>query len=155
MRFGRGKLDCADPRNYPTVVSRLTIEIASDLEPLIKREARKAGVDPVTYTEHLLRSALPAPDSPPPALTPAESALLKEIDTGLSAEESIRYKELVEIRRQETIDQAELSELKEITGRLEEFQARRMECISELARLRGVSVAELMRSLQVRSPDVL
>lgn len=136
-------------------MSRFTIEIASDLEPLLKSEARKAGVDPVTYTEHLLRSALPAVDPPPPAVTTEEAVLLKKIDAGLSPAESARYNELIEKRRREVISQSELGELRDITGRLEEFQARRMQCISELAHLRGVSVAELMRSLQVRSPDVL
>ncbi len=134
----------------------MTIEITNDLEPLLVKEARKAGVDPVTYTQDLLRKALPSSSVPEaPSVTPEEASLLREINQGVSPEEMARYRELIRKRQQEKVSQTEFRELQEFTRRLEDFQARRMGSLAMLAKLRGVSVLDLMGRLEIRPLDVL
>ena len=133
----------------------MTIEITSDLEPLLMAEAHKAGVDPVTYTQDLLRKALPTSVPSAACITAEEASLLKEINQGISPEDMARYEELIRKRQQETISQQEFRELQESTRRLEDFQTRRMRSLAVLAKLRGVSMLDLMSQLEIRSLDVL
>ena len=133
----------------------MTIEITSDLEPLLMAEAHKAGVDPVTYTQDLLRKALPIAVPSAPSVTAEEASLLKEINQGISSEEMARYEELIRKRQQEAISQPEFRELQEATRRLEDFQTRRMRSLAALAKLRGISVLDLMSRLEIRRLDVL
>ena len=133
----------------------MTIEITSDLEPLLMTEARKAGVDPATYTRDLLRKALPISAPSAPCVTAEEASLLKEINKSISPEEMARYEELILKRQEETISQPEFRELEEFTRRLEDFQAGRMGSLARLAQLRGVLVLDLMGRLEIRSLDVL
>ena len=133
----------------------MTIEIASDLEPLLKAEAGKAGVDPIAYTQHLLRKSLPSSPPSAPAVTAEESRLLKEINQGVSSEGMVRYEELIQKRQQETISSEEFRELEDFTRRLEDFQARRMHSLAALAKLRDIALSDLIDQLEIRPPDVL
>src|SRR5437879_3741883 len=89
----------------------MTIEISSELEPILKAEAGKAGVDPVAYTNQLLRASLQTEKPTVPSMSPAETRLLNQINQGLSLEEFDRYRELIRKRQEETITQDELSQL--------------------------------------------
>jgi hypothetical protein len=133
----------------------MTIEITSELEPLLMAEAHKAGVDPVTYTHELLRKALPNSAPSAPSITAEEASLLKAINQGISPGQMARYEELIKKRQHETITEQEFRELRELTDRLEALQARRMRSLATLAKLRDVSVVDLMSRLDIRSLDVL
>jgi hypothetical protein len=102
-------------------------------------EARKAGVDPVTYTQDLLRKALPSGAPGAPSLPAEEASLLKDINQGISLEQMARYQELIRKRQQETISQVEFDELQEFTARLEDLQTLRARSMAKLAKLRGLA----------------
>ena len=79
----------------------MTIKISSELEPILKAEAGKAGVDPTAYTHQLLHASLTAEKRSAPSISAEEARLLNQINLGISAEELDRYREL--IRTYETL----------------------------------------------------
>jgi len=133
----------------------LTIEIAGDLEPLLKAEAGKAGVAPEEYTSRLLRNSLLKQKSNAPVLSPQEARLLNEINQGLSAEEIELYVNLVRRRQEEAISAAGFDELRRLTHKLEKIGISRAEKLAKLAEFRGVSMERLIDELELRAPDVL
>ena len=148
------KFRCARYRVWSRM--SMIVEIASDLEPILKAEAGKAGIDPVAYMEHLLRKALPAgAPAVGESVSAQETSLLKRINQGFSPDQMVRYRELVRKRQEEAISPEEWHELENCTARLEHFQTDRMQSLSKLAQLRNVSVRDLMAQLEIRAPDVL
>lgn len=133
----------------------MTIEISADLEPILKAEAGKAGVDPIAYTHQLLRASLPTEIHRAPAMSAEETRLLNQINQGLSVEELDRYQELIRKRQDESISREEFRQLDAMTRRLEVLQARRMASLARLAALRKVTLPDLMTRLEIQPPDVL
>ena len=133
----------------------MTIEIPNELEPILKAEAGKAGVDPTTYTHQLLRKSLERNRALAPCLPEEETQLLKAIASGPSTEEMERYRQLIRKRQQGEITQHDLRLLNEMTRRMESLQVQRLEDLTRLARVRGVDVGTLMHQLGIRPADVL
>lgn len=129
------------------------LEIAPDLEAALRREAARQGVDAQGYILNALRERLTSPRlGSAPRLPAAEATLLQEINRGLSPESWQRYSALKEKRRAETLTPAEQAELIAFSDRMEELNVRRMERLTELARLRKTSVDTLMDELGIKSP---
>jgi hypothetical protein len=73
-------------------------------------------------------------------------------DDLLKAALTPRYHELIEKRRAGTITTDEYTELLELTDEVETLHAQRIEHLAELARLRGISLAEVMQQLGIQTP---
>lgn len=86
------------------------------------------------------------------SLPQAEAKLLLKINEGLPPEAQRRYDELVAKRRMESLTPDEYDELLRLTDQIENLEAHRMEYLAELARLRKVSLTDLMQSLDIRPP---
>ena len=82
----------------------------------------------------------------------AEAQLLQEINRGLPETAWRRYHELVARRRAETLTEEEYGELISLTDEVELANARRMEKLAHLARLRRVSLDQLMDELGFQDP---
>lgn len=87
-----------------------------------------------------------------PNLSHREAELLAHINRGLSRNAQKRFDELVEKRKAETLTSEEHSELLRLIDRNENLQARRITHLGELAKLRQVSLEELMEHLDTKSP---
>lgn len=87
-----------------------------------------------------------------PSLSQAEAELLLKINQGLPPEVQKRYNELVVKRRAESLTPDEYDELLRLTDQAENLEARRMEYLAELARLRQTSLVKLMKNLGIRPP---
>ena len=85
-----------------------------------------------------------------PSLSPRESELLAKINQGLPAPLADRYRNLIEKRRSFSLTEEELSELLRLTDDVELFDAKRVEYLSELARLRKISLPALMTQLGIQ-----
>ena len=72
---------------------------------------------------------------------------LQHYDPGVPASIGDRYDFLIRRRDQKELSAAEHDELLELTDTVEEFQANRVRDMIELARLRGVSLDQLVREL--------
>jgi hypothetical protein len=88
-----------------------------------------------------------------PHLSADESELLTRINQGLPVEDRARMRALVDKRDSETITDAEWRELTALTDRLELLQADRLAALAELAKLRGVTLDEVMAQLGIQFPD--
>jgi hypothetical protein len=88
-----------------------------------------------------------------PSLPPEEAALLVQINQGLPAELRDRLERLGEKRESETLTPDEHAELLPLVAHLEDLQVQRVEKLSRLARLRGMSLAALMDDLGIQPPD--
>jgi hypothetical protein len=84
-----------------------------------------------------------------PYLSARESELLIQINRGLPSDTKTRLDELTAKRRAETLTPEEHNELLRLLDQLEALTAKRTEAIAELARMRGVSMTALMRTLGI------
>ncbi|MCI0477437.1 MAG: hypothetical protein L0Y55_14420 [Anaerolineales bacterium] len=87
-----------------------------------------------------------------PGLPRAESELLLKINEGVPPDLQARYNELIAKRQAEALTPDEYQELLRLTQQAEKMQARRVEYLAELARLRGVTLTALMEDLGIRTP---
>jgi hypothetical protein len=133
----------------------LTIDIAADLESRLLEEAARQGMDPREFVVHAIRAHVRPGDSAATHLDAEQSRLVEEINRGLAETEWKRYYELIELRQQEALGTEKLSELTELSRRIEEMNTGRMGRLSELARLRGTTLPALLRQLGIVSPPVM
>lgn len=82
-----------------------------------------------------------------------ESELLLQINRGIPPELRERYEALSAKRQAETLNSEEYAELLRLTGKIEQLDAVRLTALAELARLRQISLAELMQTLGIQPPD--
>ncbi|MBI3537470.1 MAG: STAS/SEC14 domain-containing protein [Chloroflexi bacterium] len=87
-----------------------------------------------------------------PSLSHTESELLLKINQGVPAEIQKQYKGLIAKRRAETLTANEHAELLRLTKQVEKLEARRVESLAELARLRNTTLTALMKKLNIRKP---
>lgn len=87
-----------------------------------------------------------------PRLSAAETALLLKINQGFAPAPRQRYDELLEKRDARTLTPAEYQELLALTDQVEAFNVERVQALADLARLRQVSLPEVMRQLGLDTP---
>ena len=85
-------------------------------------------------------------------LSEREFQLLSEINKGLPAAHRQKYLSLKEKHQQATLSGAETKELAAMVAEVEQVGVRRLECLVELAKLRGVEVNLLMKQLGIQAP---
>jgi hypothetical protein len=102
--------------------------------------------------DYLRRLSVAHSPSDAPRLSKAEAQLLQEINRGLPEVTWRRYHELIAQRRAGTLTDDEFDELKRLTDTVEVTHARRMEKLAELARVRQISLDELMAELGLQDP---
>ncbi len=88
-----------------------------------------------------------------PSLSHDETELLQAINQGIPPEIRARYAALIARRREGSLTPEELGELRRLGDEVEVLDAQRAEHLAKLARLRGVSLDEVMDSLGIRAPE--
>jgi hypothetical protein len=116
----------------------LTIDLQPDLERLLRAEAARLGLEPQAYVLRAVRERLGAPANGD------ETDLIQRINAGLPAATWRRYHELAAKRQAETLSPAEQQELIGLSDRIEQANAQRMRSLSDLARLRGTTLEQLL-----------
>jgi hypothetical protein len=133
----------------------LTVDISADLESRLLEEAARQGMDPGEFVVSAIRAHVRTGDSTVAHLDAEQSRLVEEINRGLAETQWKRYYELIERRQEEAISADEHAELTALSSRIEELNARRMERLSELARLRGTTLPALLKQLGIVGPPVM
>lgn len=87
-----------------------------------------------------------------PRLSAAETELLLKINQGFPPAQQQRYDELLEKRDARTLTPEEYQELLALTDQVEAFNVERVQALADLARLRQVSLPEVMRQLGLETP---
>ena len=85
-----------------------------------------------------------------PGLSEREAELLMQIYQGLPAAKQTRLNELIYKRQASTISAKELRELKALTDQIEKSDAERLQLLTELARLRNVTLRKLIKNLGLK-----
>jgi hypothetical protein len=128
----------------------ITLEIAPELERQIRQEAARVDLAPEAYIVEAVQERLTRTRPRrrhAQRLSSEEVRLLSKINLGLSPNEWERYHALVARRKAETLTSDEQTELIALSDRLEEANARRIESLAELARVRNTSLEALIREL--------
>lgn len=86
-----------------------------------------------------------------PALGKQETALLQQINDGLSQEELEELKVLIAKREAEEISETELPRLILLTEKMERLNVERMQLIAELSSIRNMSIRDLIKELDIRA----
>ncbi len=86
-------------------------------------------------------------------LPPAEAELLLKINQGIPSETKKYYDELIAKREAETLTPDEYNQLTQFTEQIEKLQAKRIEYLAELARLRKTSLTALMENLGIQMSE--
>ena len=82
-----------------------------------------------------------------PRLSKKETELFLIINQGLPADQQKRIDELTEKMEFESITDAEHAELLRLTDAMEMAQVKRLKAVAELAKVRNISLSEMMRQL--------
>jgi hypothetical protein len=124
-----------------------TIPIEVSTEQLIRAVERLPQHELETFVAQIvaLRAQRTAPH-----LSQDETALLLQINAGISPDLQRRFNELVAKRQTETVTPAELTELIQITDVIEQQDAQRLAALIALAQLRQTTVNVLMDRLGIR-----
>lgn len=125
----------------------LTIDLKPELEQQVRAIAEEVGVAPDQYVtnvlnEHVAHNRVVSPAS--------ETALLKRISLGIPTETWQRYHLLRERLENAVLTATEQQELKQITDRIEEANAKRIEALIQLANLRNTTLDALMNEFGLR-----
>jgi hypothetical protein len=85
----------------------------------------------------------------------SETELLLKINTSIPADLQTRCDALIAKRQAETLTPDEHQELIHLTDQIGELNVRRLEHLTELARLRQTSLTALMKDLEIQTPAVV
>jgi hypothetical protein len=83
------------------------------------------------------------------ALPNPEANLLSKINKGLPLSQVARLRELNQKRQEQVLADEEREELIQLITKTEQLNVNRLKYLTQLARLRNVSVRELMRQLEI------
>jgi len=124
----------------------VSLTVPPEMERKLKQAASQIGLTPDSYIVRLLQQELQARASSA-RLSSEETELLQRINASLSTVEWERYRSLLAKRDAENLTGKEHAELIALSDKIEEANVRRMEAVTELARVRKVTVPELMSTL--------
>jgi len=134
----------------------VSIQLGPEAEQRLRELASKQGLQADLLARNLLERCLVSEETRDarnaPCLPAGEADLLQAINRGLPAETWERYHKLMECRQDETLAPEEYAELVALTDIVEQAHAARMTCVAELARMRGVSIDDLMTELGIGPP---
>lgn len=85
-----------------------------------------------------------------------EVRLIKQVNESIHSDaERLRFDELVQKRRDEIINESEQTELTKLTEKSEELNSKRLEYLVEIAQIRNKSLREVMKELEISSPQTI
>jgi len=135
----------------------ITLEIAPELEQQLQQAAEQAGLAPDAYIVETLREHLMLPGDSLAQhrpgiqhLSSTESDLLLKINHSLAEIGWARYHTLVAKRHAETLTPNEQQELIGLSDQIETANVQRMTYLTELARLRKISLVALIQQLGLK-----
>ena len=85
-----------------------------------------------------------------PSLSAAESTLLQYINTPFA--QQARYRELITLRRAESLSSTEYAELMQLMEQAEAYQAEWLAWLAQLGQLRGRTLRQIMDDLGIKQP---
>ncbi len=130
----------------------LSLNIPTEVEAQLRREAEKAGLEADKYVVKALREYLNRNQDLAPRLSDTETELLQKINIGLSEEFWQRYHHLIDKRRAGTLTAEEQQEVIALSDQIEKANAERIKNLIALAHLRHTSLESVMNDLGIEAP---
>ncbi len=125
----------------------ITLDASPELEGPLQKAARTQGTDVVTYLLGSARLRLR-----PDVLTEAEIPLLQIINAPLAPQARSERDALLAAQAQRGLTAEEQAALADRIDAVEMANAGRWQALAALARLRGLSLAEIARDLEIPLP---
>lgn len=130
-------------------MTTIPIEAEVSTEQLLRAVAQ---LPPEEFTAFVSRLLTLRAQCEQPRLSQQETALLLEINAGISAATQRRFDELVAKRQAESISGEERAELIHLTEQIEQHDARRLAALGELAQAWKMTLTALMDILGIPPP---
>ena len=122
----------------------ITLDVSPELEGQLQRAARRQGTDVTTYLLESARLRLR-----PNVLPEEEASLLQTINAPLAPEARLKRDALLTEQAQRQLTEQEQDNLADLIDAVEMANARRWQALAALAGLRGLSLAEITRDLEI------
>ena len=138
----------------------LTIELRPETERRVRKAARSSGLDTQEFVQRYLEVQFPT-ETKEAHLNRRETELLQQLELDLPEARWRRYRKLSKKLLAEQRSAAgekflaagEHEELLTLTQQVEAANVKRIERLSELAKLRKTSLPELMQQLGITTPE--
>lgn len=125
----------------------LVLQINPSLENRVRQNALRKGVDLSLFIVEFLEQNFPEEKPKPKTLSRQEAFLLEKIELAISVETWERYHILRAKRQAETINSLESVEYAAINQQIEAANVKRLTSLIELAKIRKITLDELMSQL--------
>lgn len=125
----------------------LVLQINPSLENRVRQNALRKGVDLSLFIVEFLEQNFPEEKPKAKALSNQEALLLEKIELAISIETWERYHILRAKRQAETINASENAEYAGINQQIEAANVKRLTSLIELAKIRKITLDELMQQL--------
>jgi hypothetical protein len=130
----------------------LTVELSPELEEALRTTAKRAGLPLDRYVVRVLQDRVVQGPGGADVLPREEAELLQKINEGLPETTWEDYHKLKAKRDADTLSPDEHADLLALVDQVEIWNARRLQFVAELAKLRGVHLRDLVRQLGIASP---
>jgi G3E family GTPase len=111
---------------------------------------------PTNEFEKLIANARKLRRALPKNRTNKEIRLIKKVnESTLSDDEQKHFQELIKKRRDENISEDELQELLALTEKSEELNVKRLKFLVEIAKIRNISLRDVMKKLEIFPPQTI
>ncbi len=128
----------------------ISIQLPPELEVKLRESAEKAGLDINKYVLEILEGQLQPQASNVGSLEERTMSLLEKINLGIPVSTWKRYNYLKDLRDKKQLKPEDHTELIEISNQIEEANAERMKYLVELAKIKDISLKDLMNSLGIK-----
>ena len=125
----------------------LILQINPSLEDRVRQNASRKGVDLNQFIVQFLESNFPEEKPKTKAVSKREALLLQKIDSSIPIEIWERYHILRAKRQEENINPSEIEEYTAINQQIEAANVKRLASLIELAKIRKISLDELITQL--------
>lgn len=125
----------------------ITLNVPSELEGQLQQAARTQGTDVATFLLESARQRLR-----PDVLPEAEAELLQAVSAPLALEARSKRDALLAEQARRELTEEEQTTLASLIDAVEMANAGRWQAIAALARLRGLSLTEIARDLEIPLP---
>jgi hypothetical protein len=131
----------------------ITVQINPSTERRLREDAEKKGVSLDQYLASFLERHFSSGQPERLSVSKREAELLQKINLDISPETWAEYAQLKEKRLQRTITETELERSQAIAEQIEIANAKRLEVLVELSKIRGISLRALMEELGINQKN--
>lgn len=125
----------------------LTIELPTNIEKRLRKNATQKGIAPETYLLQLLENVVGLRTKQ--RKLPSETELLQKINLNITEAEWVAYKQLIDLRKSEQLTTQEHEKLLTLSDKIEKANVNRLQYLIALAKIRHIGLEQLMNDVGI------